>query len=599
MLRLTGTGASAGIAIGGARVVPPRVVVRERRIAGGLVRAELVRLESAVNRADAQLSRAIDDAATASRSVASEFVELHREMLRGDLAGEAGRVIRERNVGAEWAVQLVVQEMGRLLAEASAGRVPAGAEDFEAVSDRLLRVLLDLPERRLVDGGDPGGIAVAVELSPLDMLQLERAGVVGVVSEQGGPTAHAVIVARDMQIPYVFGVPSLLDQVRPGDVVCVDGTRGEVIVSPDAITLRALEDRRDRRQARWAASLVTPRHGPCHTRDGVPVHIGANVGSPEGAHTAIEAGADHIGLVRTELLYLDRKELPDEEQQLEDALRTIEVAQGRPVTFRTLDLGGDKLPAAVQFPSGPNPALGIRAVRFSLLRRDVFRTQLRALLRASSAGPIKIMFPLVSGATELREAVRFCREVGAELESEGIAGATQVPLGTMVETPSAAITADHLAAECDFLSLGTNDLIQYAFAVDRHNDEIAYLYHPLHPAVLRLIQYTTAAATRLGKPVALCGDMAGDPQLTWVLLGLGLRELSMPAGQLSAVQSIIRNTSLEEAERLAEQALASGSEVDCERLVLGTMRARFAQELGLEDDPDPFATAGFDAGRAL
>lgn len=362
--------------------------------------------------------------------------------------------------------------------------------------------------------------------------------------------------------------------------VGIDGKRGSLVISPDDFTLREYEGRRERTRARRARMGLGDTRPVC-TRDGERVSLGANVEVPEAVSAAISLGADHIGLVRTELLYLDRDTLPDEEQQYEDAVRILEAAQGRPVTFRTLDLGGDKLPSSLQLSPGPHAALGLRAVRFSLRRRDIFRAQLRALLRAASVGSTRIMFPMITGVTGLREAVRFCREVGSELESEGVSLATKVPVGTMVETPSAAFTADQLAAACDFLSLGTNDLIQYAFAADRQDDDVRYLYHPLHPAALRLMQYTISAAQRLGRPVAVCGDVAGDSSLTWVLLGLGVRELSMSPGHLHMVRSVIRGTSLTDARALAA-ALAADNEIESETLVQSAMRARFPDELGVE-----------------
>jgi phosphotransferase system enzyme I (PtsI) len=284
---------------------------------------------------------------------------------------------------------------------------------------------------------------------------------------------------------------------------------------------------------------------------------------------------------------LDRDTLPDEEHQYEDAVAILAAAKGLPVTFRTLDLGGDKLPASVELSPGPNPALGIRAVRFSLRRRDIFRTQLRALLRAASSGPMRIMFPMVSGVTELRQAMVFCREVAAELESEGVANATAVPIGSMIETPSAALTADQIAAACDFLSLGTNDLIQYAFAADRQNDDVRYLYHPLHRAILRLMQFTISAAQRLGKPISVCGDVAGDPLLTWGLLGLGVRDLSMAPGLLETIRPIVLGTSLGEAQQLLEAALAADNEEDAEQMVLSIMQARFPREMAVEGGAIP------------
>jgi phosphotransferase system enzyme I (PtsI) len=363
-----------------------------------------------------------------------------------------------------------------------------------------------------------------------------------------------------------------------------------MVVSPDALTLEQYQGRRERlRNRRLNMGLATP--GPTCTVDGVRVFLGANVDTPEGVSAAVSMGAENIGLVRTELLYLDRDELPTEEQQYEDAVRILEAAQGRTVTFRTLDLGGDKLPASVELSPGPNAALGLRAVRFSLRRRDIFRAQLRALLRAAAVGPARIMFPMVTGVNELREAVRFCHDIAVELDHEGLARGASVPVGTMVETPSAAVTADQLAAACDFLSLGTNDLIQYAFAADRQNDDVRYLYHPLHPGALRLMQYAVIAAGRLGKTVAVCGDVAGDPSLTWVLLGLGIRELSMPASQIDTIRAVIRGTSIEAAQHLTVSALAADSEIESEALVESAMRAVFPSGPE-EDDAWPAPVAG-------
>jgi phosphoenolpyruvate-protein phosphotransferase (PTS system enzyme I) len=590
MKTLAGVGASSGVAIGPVVLVPPRVEVPERQIDLERVAAELRRLDTAVDTADAQLSTATDAFVPDERTGNFGFVELQRSLLRFDLAGEAGRVVREQHVGAEWAVRVVVREMGRLFAESSDAGTPAGLDDFAAVADRLLRVLLRLPERRLDATALRDGVAIAVELSPLDVLQLKRAGVAGIATERGGPTSHAAIVARDVGIPYVFAVPGLLLSAGPGAMICLDGKRGSMVVSPDALTLEQYQGRRERwRSRRLNVGLATP--GPICTVDGVPVSLGANVDTPEGVSAAVSMGAENIGLVRTELLYLDRDELPTEEQQYEDAVRILEAAQGRTVTFRTLDLGGDKLPASVEFSPGPNAALGLRAVRFSLRRRDIFRAQLRALLRAAALGPARIMFPMVTGVNELREAVRFCRDVAVELDHEGLARGASVPVGTMVETPSAAVTADQLAAACDFLSLGTNDLIQYAFAADRQNDDVRYLYHPLHPGALRLMQYAITAAGRLGKTVAVCGDVAGDPSLTWVLLGLGIRELSMPAAQIDTIRTVIRGTSIEAAQHLADSALASRSEIESEALVESAMRARFPSGPE-EDDAWPATIAG-------
>jgi len=286
--------------------------------------------------------------------------------------------------------------------------------------------------------------------------------------------------------------------------------------------------------------------------------------------------------MRTEFLYLDRTDLPSEAEQYADAISALRAADGIPVTFRTLDLGGDKLPAALRIATGANPALGMRSMRFSLERPDIFRTQLRALYRASSHAPMRLMLPLVSGVTELERAIVISDDVASALGRKGnitVGQGSRVPLGVMIETPSAALTADHLARRCDFLSLGTNDLMQYAFAADRDNDDVAYLYQPLHPAMLRLLKTVIDAARLVGVPLSICGDMASDPMLTWILVGLGLRELSMDPSSIPLVKSVVRGLRIAEAEALAAEALTLESEVQVGELVGRRMTERLPPEV--------------------
>jgi phosphotransferase system enzyme I (PtsI) len=319
--------------------------------------------------------------------------------------------------------------------------------------------------------------------------------------------------------------------------------------------------------------------GPTATRDGTRIELAANIEAPSEVAGALEHGAESVGLFRTELLYLDRTELPGEEEQFRDAVAVLVALGGRPATFRTLDIGGEKLPLAVTVAGGTNPSLGVRAIRFSRCRPDIFRTQMRALYRASAAGPLRIMFPLVSGISELDEALRACEGITGELTREGVAFAPDVAIGVMIETPSAALTTDHLAAKASFFSIGTNDLLQYTFAADRENEDVEYLYHPLHPAFLRVLKSAIDGARSAGRPIAVCGDMAGDPAFTWVLVALGVRSLSMSSRFIPAVKSIIGASTLGEMEALLAKALSLRSEVEVEELVLGVMRRRFPVEL--------------------
>src|SRR4029077_4104994 len=322
------------------------------------------------------------------------------------------------------------------------------------------------------------------------------------------------------------GVEGIGRRVWSGMTVVIDGARGEVILDPDAAALRRYEERAEAARTR-AQRLDEIRDVAAQTVDGTAVHLQANIEMLEEIPIAVDLGAEAVGLFRTEFLYLERADLPSEDEQYAHAVAALKSVGGRTVTFRTLDLGGDKLPPSVRIPSGTNPAMGLRSIRYSLKREDVFRTQLRALYRAGAVGPMQILFPLISGVAELRAAKRICAEVSDELEREGTPHASKIPLGVMIETPSAATISDLLAAECDFLSIGTNDLIQYSLAADREDEHVGYLYHPLHPAILRALRAIAVAAERTSKPVAMCGDMAGDPLLCWVLMGLGLRNLSM------------------------------------------------------------------------
>jgi phosphotransferase system enzyme I (PtsI) len=318
------------------------------------------------------------------------------------------------------------------------------------------------------------------------------------------------------------------------------------------------------------------------------VHLAANVELLEEVPAAVELGAESVGLFRTEFLYLERSDLPTEDEQYHHAVAALKMLGGRTATFRTLDLGGDKLPASVRIPAGNNPALGLRSIRYSLWQRDVFKAQLRALFRAAAVAPMRILFPLISGVAELRMVKAICGEACQELQRAGIEHDARVPLGVMIETPSAAFITDLLASECDFLTIGTNDLIQYALAADRQDEHVGYLYHPLHPAIIRAVAQVVSAAQKAGKPVAMCGDMAGDPLLSWVLLGLGLRDLSMAPRQVPVVKSIIRATRLSEAAALLEQVLGLHTEEEVERVVSETMTARFPLEFAeAEDDLPP------------
>src|SRR6266540_560770 len=575
MEKVHGVAASPGIAIGVAHVLSSRVDIHERRIGADQVDAEIARFEAALQETDAQLARI--QAQIAEREGDNQqyrILEAHRLMLSDvHLVERARRMIREDKTAAEWAVRQALDQIQAVFDRIEDPYFRDRKSDVALVGERLLRTLVGMGDSS-PEESPKGCIAIAHELSPADAAQLGRAEVAGFCTEGGGRTSHTAIVARALGLPYVVGAESLSHKVWSGMTIVVDGFRGDVILDPDAEALRSYEARADVHRAR-AQRLAAIRDVACETADGTVVHLHANVEMLEEIPIAVELGAEGVGLFRTEFLYLERTESPSEDEQYAHAVAALKSVGGRGVTFRTLDLGGDKLPASVRIPSGTNPAMGLRSIRFSLKRKDIFRTQLRALYRAGLIGPMQILFPLISGVAELRAAKRVCEEVKAELQRERIPHADKVPIGVMIETPSAAFIPDLLAAECDFLSIGTNDLIQYALAADREDEHVGYLYHPLHPAILRALRAMVIAANGIGKPIAMCGDMAGDPMLCWVLMGLGLRNLSMAPRQIPLVKSIIRSTNIADAERLLAKALLLATETEIEDLVYGTMGKRF------------------------
>jgi phosphotransferase system enzyme I (PtsI) len=588
MEKLVGVGASPGIAIGVAHVLGSRVDIHERRIAAEQVEAELRRFESGLMETDAQLARI--QAQIAEREGDEQqyrILEAHRLMLSDvHLVERARRLIRDDHAAAEWAVRKALDQIQAVFDRIEDPYFRDRKSDVALVGERLLRNLVGIGDTSSPEEAPKGCIAIAHELSPADAAQLGRAEAAGFCTEGGGRTSHTAIVARALGLPYVVGVENIGRRVWSGMTVVIDGGRGEVILDPDAAALQVYEARAEAARTR-SQRLAEMRDVASQTVDGTPIHLQANIEMLEEIPIAVELGAEAVGLFRTEFLYLERADLPSEDEQYAHAVAALKSVGGRTVTFRTLDLGGDKLPPSVRIPSGTNPAMGLRSIRYSLKREDVFRTQLRALYRAGASGPMQILFPLISGVAELRAAKRLCNEVRADLEREGIPHGRKIPVGVMIETPSAAMISDLLAAECDFLSIGTNDLIQYTLAADREDEHVGYLYHPLHPAILRAVRQTVVGAERMGKPVAMCGDMAGDPVLAWVLMGLGLRNLSMAPRQIPVVKSIIRATQIADAERLLAQALTMSTETEIEELVYGAMNRRFPLELtdGEEDQP--------------
>jgi phosphoenolpyruvate-protein phosphotransferase (PTS system enzyme I) len=582
MLRLAGVGASPGIAMGVAHFLGGRVEVQERRIFSDEVPNELRRFEEALSRSDAQLKR-IQQQIAEQEGNGQEYriLEAHRLMLADvHLVEETRRIISSDQVSAEWALRRALDQIQSVFARIEDAYFRERRSDIDMIGERILRNLMGMTPPGH-EGVPKGAVVFAHDLSPADVTQLGRAGVSGFFTEGGGKTSHAALVARALGLPLVAGVQGFVKHIRTGMTVIVDGGRGEVILEPDHEIQGRFADRAARDLVQ-AERLARARTAPAISLDGERVHLYANVELLEEIPISVELGADGIGLFRTEFLYLERSTLPTEEEQYQHALSVMRAMGGRDVTFRTLDLGGDKLPSSVRIPAGNNPALGLRSIRYSLWRRDVFKLQLRAFYRAAAVGPLRVMFPLISGVAELRTVREVCADVCAELQREGLEYNPEVPLGVMIETPSAALIADLLIEECDFLSIGTNDLIQYALAADRQDEHVGYLYHPLHPAILRAVKQVVAAAKHAGKPVSMCGDMAGDPRFCWVLLGLGLRSLSMAPRQIPMVKSIVRGSRLSTAAKLTEEIMRLRTEDEVEETVNRVMKEKFPLEFAEE-----------------
>ena len=540
---LHGQGASRGSALGRARVRLPHVLdIAEERIED--VDGELARLHDAIRivRTEMHGLRARLHGALAQE--VGEFLDLHALLLDDpELLHGLDDLIRDGRYSADYALRLQRDRLAGVFEGMDDDYLRSRIDDIDQVIGRIHAAL-----HRDLGGGDVGGIAgeilVTDNVAPAELAQLQGQGVMAVVTTNGNPLSHTAILARSLHLPLVVGATGALQKINDGDVLAVDGSSGQVIVEPDAADLRAHRARL-REHARERKQLHRLRREPSRTTDGADIRLWANAESREDVATAHAYGAAGVGLYRTEFLFLQRNELPDEEEQFRAYRDLVLGMTGRTVTIRTLDVGADKADrTGLVLADEPNPALGVRGVRLSLGRPALFETQLRAILRASGYGPVRVLVPMVSGREEVLAVRRLLDKVAADLRAAGHEVAEGVPLGAMIEVPSAALALRTFIGEVDFLSIGTNDLVQYLLAADRNNDALGELYSPLHPAVLRLLHDVVRAARERGRPVAVCGEMAADPAFVPLLLALGLEELSLHPSTLLEVRQAIRGCSL-------------------------------------------------------
>ena len=515
-----------------------------------------------------------DEAIAAARETLSEIRDRTREELGDTHAAifeshlgilddvtfrpDIERRLREELLNVDWIVHDFVESYTRAMAALDDEMFRHRSMDFVDVGRRILSHLMNLDADSLEHLDHPS-IVVAYDLTPSETVNMDLSNTLGLVTDAGGKTSHMAIFARAFEIPAVAGLRFAGSHVTPGDLVIIDGTRGRVILRPEPETIDEYEEIKKRFDAERIELQQAGEDGPCNTLDGHRVDILANIELPSETESAKRAHCDGIGLYRTEYLFMNRTTLPTEEEQFHAYRRVVETMAPAGVTIRTLDIGGDKIVSYLNRQPETNPQLGWRSIRFCLDRPDIFKAQLRALLRASTFGHLRIMFPMISGLDILRESIKVVDEVKDDLEKRGVAFDPDVEIGTMIEVPAAAMVAERLAQECSFLSVGTNDLIQYCLAVDRVNERTAHLYDPSHPGVLIVLKEIVKAAKKVGVPCTICGEMAGDELLTEVLLGLGFESLSMSAVSIPKIRARIAGIHLSKAKRFASKVMRTGS----------------------------------------
>ena len=568
-----GAPASRGIVIGPAYVLRrERLVIPEYHLEPHQVPAEIERLEAAFREARRRLEdirESMHETGLVGEVFNAQFLFLEDPTL----LEQARRDVQESLLNAEWAVQRELRRLEALFESMADPYIRERSGDVGFVVRRVLQALMGREPEGLKNA-PPGVVVVANDLSPAELAQVERGRIAAFVTEAGSRTSHVTIIARSLEIPSVAGVGiGLVRALSDGTPLIVDGHAGRVLIDPSPATIAAYETRRDQ-LVMFQRQLLRYTDVPAETKDGVLVRMLANVDKVEEIPDALRYGAEGIGLYRTEFLFMNRSDLPSEDEQYEAYRAVLEGIAPRSAVIRSLDLGGEKVPSGLEIAEEPNPALGLRGVRMSIARPELFRSQLRALVRASEHGRLKIMVPMISSLSE----VLFAREQFTRVVGELGVDVSGVELGVMIETPAAAMISDLIAPHADFLSIGTNDLMQYTLAVDRTNEHVSYLYEPLHPANLRLIQLVCQAGRRMGIVVGMCGEMAGDPLHAWILMALGVDELSMAAQSIPLLKKIIRESTAAEGRDLLSSVSSLGSAEEIRHHVEQHMRSRFPLE---------------------
>ena len=562
---LQGIPVSRGIAIGRAHLLRPAALdVEHYLVAQEQVEAEVLRLQTAIAHVHKELQAIWADLPQDAPTELGAFIDVHVLILSDPMVSEAPLdIIRSRHYNAEWALVTQVEELSAQFDEIEDEYLRERKADIQQVAERILKVLTgsanEVPRSEGIDERSANMIVVAKDISPADMMQFRDVAFAGFVTDEGGQNSHTAIVSRSLGIPAVVGMGNASQLIEHDDWLIIDSDAGVVIVAP---TSQVLEQYRERQilLQKQRKKLGKLKKTPAITQDGVEVTLLANIELPEDTAHALEAGASGVGLFRSEFLFMERSgqehKLPTEEEQFEAYRTAVQGMKGRPVTIRTLDVGADK-PLDASDHNILNPALGLRAIRYCLSEPQLFLTQLRAILRASAFGPVKILIPMMAHSFEIDQTLAMLEQAKKQLIEEGKAFDAKVPVGAMIEVPAAALALPMFVKKLDFLSVGTNDLIQYTLAIDRADHEVAHLYDDLHPAILELLHMIVTTAEKANIPVSICGGMAGDLRLTRLLTGMGFRELSMPAALLPEIKQAILNTHLENVQPYVKKILRS------------------------------------------
>jgi phosphotransferase system enzyme I (PtsI) len=578
-LILQGVAASPGIAIGMARVTDrSRVAVVEVRIDPGERTAEIERFRQAVDRVREDL-QALKVHLEAEQGPDHLYVLDTHLLILDDamLLDQTIACIDAESINAEGALKRTLTRYREFFDGIDDEYLRERASDVDVVGERILRQMVGVALEPMPEL-DGKVIVIAHDLSPADVLQIDKKKVIGFVTDLGGKTSHTAILARALEIPAVIGLETATATISSGDRLIIDGADGTVVLAPDDETFREYLQRKQYYEY-CERELAKLRDLPAETVDGHRIMLKGNVEFVEEVASLQGHGGEGVGLYRTEMLFMNRTNLPGEEEQFAAYSTMVKAVAPAPVSIRTLDVGGDKFVPDLNLEDELNPAMGLRAIRLSLRNSETFRPQLRAILRASVFGQVRMFFPMISGVAEIREVKRIVREIMAELRSEGIPFDEAIKLGVMIEIPSAVLTADLLAEEVDFFSIGTNDLIQYTLAIDRTNEHLSHLYEPLHPAILRSLKMVVDAAHAAGIEACICGEMAGEPSCLPILLGLGFDELSMSPPSIPRVKEILRRCSLVEARELVARAMELRTAEQVDAFLRGEISAHFSDSI--------------------